>query len=245
MRSNLKHRSPDGLHIVEGDGWALGHGLLQLISKSRYKQQPLQIGAQIFTADARIDNRESVMERLMIDPTEHETITDPELLLRSYIQYGPDFVKDIYGAFAFAIWDTAKKELFIARDHVGAKPVLYAFQDGRFKFSTEMKALVELPFLETEVNEAYIRIHSSGYTTGHTSSCWTNVNRIPPATYVKISASGVQEIQYWCPANRERRTENKEERREKLGGRSEERGGQAIQGIDGASGSGSMQGGWM
>jgi asparagine synthase (glutamine-hydrolysing) len=216
---------------MEGDGWALGYGLLQITPQSRHENQPLQIGDLIITADARIDNREAIMDRLMIDIAERASITDPELLLRSYIQFGPDFVKDIFGAFAFAIRDTGKKELFIARDHVGAKPVLYAFQDNRFVFSTEMKALVELPFLETEVNEAYIRIHSSGYTTGHATTCWTNIFRIPPGHYIKASASGIEKVQYWGPA--------------KGGGLEKERGGrgcQTIQRVDGAGGGGSLSG---
>lgn len=77
-----------------------------------------------------------------------DTHSDTEVLLKSYIYYGNDVVKHLNGIFAFAIWDSSKEELFVARDHFGVKPFFYTIQENSFVFGSEIKALFEYPGVE-------------------------------------------------------------------------------------------------
>ena len=118
MKADLAHRGPDGQGLYREESVALGHMLLQVTSESVFDHSPYEEEGFVITADARLDEREAIMERLGVDDEERGSITDPLLLLRSYIRFGKNFVKDIYGDFAFVIWDKQKRELFCARDQV-------------------------------------------------------------------------------------------------------------------------------
>ena len=73
---------------------------------------------------------------------------DTEILLKSYIYYGNDVVNHLNGIFAFAIWNSRKKELFMARDHFGVKPLFYTMKNNSIVFGSEIKALFEYPGVE-------------------------------------------------------------------------------------------------
>lgn len=78
---------------------------------------------------------------------------DTEILLKSYIHYGYDVVKHLNGIFSFAIWDSNKKELYIARDHFGIKPLFYTYKNENFIFASELKALLNHPEIEPIIDE--------------------------------------------------------------------------------------------
>ena len=127
MQRDLSHRGPDGKNIYKEKSMFLGHMLLQVTPESIYDKSPYEEDGFVITANARLDEREAIMDRLGIPESNREFITDPLLLLRSYIKLGKEFVKDIYGDFAFAIWNKEKKKLFCARDQMGIKPFVYLF----------------------------------------------------------------------------------------------------------------------
>lgn len=156
MQTDLAHRGPDGQGLYQEVSMFMGHMLLQVTPESIYDTSPYEEDGFVITANARLDEREAIMDRLNVPQTERDNITDPLLLLRSFIKFGVDFVNDIYGDFAFAIWDKEKKELFCARDQMGIKPFLYYFQDNRFIFSTELRAIVKLPIITTEIDKNYL-----------------------------------------------------------------------------------------
>ena len=134
MQTDLSHRGPDRQGLYQESSMFLGHMLLQVTPESVYDTSPYEEHGFVITADARLDEREAIMDRLNIPEAEREIICDPLLLLRSFLKFGKSFVKDIYGDFAFAIWDKEKRELFCARDQIGIRPFLYYFQDNRFIF---------------------------------------------------------------------------------------------------------------
>ena len=81
---------------------------------------------------------------------------DTEILLKSYIYYGYDVVKYLNGIFSFAIWDSNKKELYIARDNFGIKPLFYAYKNENFIFGSELKSILEHPEVEPVIDETGI-----------------------------------------------------------------------------------------
>ena len=199
MQHDLAHRGPDRQDIYREDSMFFGHMLLQVTPESIYDASPYEEDGYVITAYARLDEREAIMDRIGTPTRDREYITDPLLLLRSYLKFGKDFVKDIYGDFAFAIWNKKKKELFCARDQMGVKPFLYYFQDNRFVFSTEYKSLVKHALIKTEPDQKYIlnEVLFSGNNLEQTS--WKNIRRIKPAHHLIVNRGVHEKTRYWKP----------------------------------------------
>ncbi|CAG9620748.1 asparagine synthase-related protein [Sutcliffiella rhizosphaerae] len=108
------------------------------------------------TADAIIDNREELFERLQIRKNLKEDTTDSELILRAYEKWGEESPKFLLGDFAYMIWDEKNRKFFGARDFSGSRPLYYYGNQHTFAFCTTMEALMQLPFVSKELNEDWI-----------------------------------------------------------------------------------------
>ena len=199
MQTDLAHRGPDGQRIYQEKSMFFGHMLLQVTPESVYDTSPYEEDEFVITAYARLDEREAIMNRLNIPQIERDSITDPLLLLRSFRKFGKDFVKDIYGDFAFAIWDKNKKELFCARDQMGIKPFLYYFQDNRFIFSTEIKSIVKLEIVDTAIDNIYLRDHAIGIYNKVENTTWKNIYLLRKACKLSFKEKKILINQYWFP----------------------------------------------
>lgn len=199
MQQDLSHRGPDGQGIYQEHSLIFGHMLLQVTPESVYDKSPFEENDFVITANARLDERDALMDRLNIHHAERENTTDSILLLRSYSKWGKDFVNDIYGDFSFAIWDKKKKELFCARDHMGVKPFLYYFQDNRFVFSTELKAIVKLSFVNTAIDHSHIRDQVLSIFDMPNRTSWKNIVRLSAASTLSFAGSNIAINQYWKP----------------------------------------------
>ncbi len=199
MQLDLAHRGPDGQGLYQEPSLVLGHMLLQVTPESVYDKSPYEENGLLITANARLDERNTLMDRLNIDQAERGETTDAILLLRSYCKWGKDFVKDIYGDFSFAIWDKKKKELFCARDHMGVKPFLYYFQDNRFVFSTELKAIVKLSFVNTSIDHSQLRDQVLCIFNMPNRTAWKNIVRLSAASTLSFAGSNIVINQYWKP----------------------------------------------
>ena len=143
----MRHRGPDGSAVWTQGVVALGHNLFKTTPESNFDRQPLWSEQDMLaiTCDARIDNRDELIELLAIRHP-HAEVPDSEIILRSYATWGEDRPKRLVGDFSFAIWDKRTESLFCARDRFGVKPFCYCFLPGRFfAFATQIKALLELP----------------------------------------------------------------------------------------------------
>ncbi len=199
MQTDLAHRGPDRQGIYEEESLVFGHQLLQITPESVYDKSPYIEDGLLITANARLDERKAIMDRLNIPEGERQIITDPLLLLRSYKKFGKDFVKDIYGDFSFAIWDKEKKELFCARDQMGVKPFLYYFHDSRLVFSTELKAIVKLPFVKTEIDHYLLRDKALAIYDEPDKTSWKNIFRLKGAHVFALKGENIEINQYWSP----------------------------------------------
>jgi asparagine synthase (glutamine-hydrolysing) len=211
MQEDLAHRGPDGMGLYKEESLVLGHCLLQVTPESVYDKSPFEEDGFVITANARLDERESLMDRLDMETEEREKTTDSMLLLRSYRKWGKVFVKDIYGDFSFAIWDKEKREIFCARDHMGIKPFLYYFQDNYFVFSTELKSIVKLALVQTEIDQIHLRNKCIGAGNNPVSTSWKNIVRLSGANTLSFSPAGIIITQYWKPAYKRDKTIKTEE----------------------------------
>ena len=122
----------------------LGHRMLWTTPGSLNEKLPLSnaSGDLIITADARIDNRDELIEALDLNGRLRQTITDSELILAAFERWGEGCPERLLGDFSFAIWDRQKNRLFCARDHMGVKPFYYYLSNKVIVFASEIKALL-------------------------------------------------------------------------------------------------------
>lgn len=153
MCGALVHRGPDDEGIYIKDNIALGHRRLSIID--------LALGHQpIFNEDSsvavihngEIYNFPELKENLSKKGHLFKTRSDTETIVHAYEEYGEDCVRYIDGMFAFAIWDSRKKTLFLARDRFGKKPLYYGLFGGHFIFSSELKAMLKHPAVRKEID---------------------------------------------------------------------------------------------
>ncbi|MEH7076436.1 lasso peptide isopeptide bond-forming cyclase [Neobacillus drentensis] len=143
------------------------------------------------TADAIIDNRDELFEKLQVDKRDRKKITDSELILLSYHKWGEDSPKYLVGDFAFMIWDERKNQFFGARDPSGYRMLYYYQNPSRFAFCTTIEPLLALPYIEKELNEHYIAeflaITGMIDTVDARITPFKNIEQVPPFHSIKIT----------------------------------------------------------
>ncbi|MDQ0242533.1 asparagine synthase (glutamine-hydrolyzing) [Bacillus fengqiuensis] len=160
------------------------------------------------TADAIIDNRDELFERLQVDCADRKSMTDSELILLSYHKWGEDVPKYLVGDFAFMIWDEKKQMLFGARDFSGSRTLYYYRDDWRFAFCTVIMPLFTLPYIKKELNEEwlaeFLAIPLNFESVELTSSVYKNIEQIPPSHSIKVKDGRVSFFRYCLLKEREK-----------------------------------------
>lgn len=200
MLDSLAHRGPDGAHLWCDGSIGLGHRMLWTTPESLREKLPLtdNLGQWILTADARIDNREELILKLGLQDRCAETITDSQLLLFAYQNWGKDCPKQLLGDFAFTIWDGDKQQLFCARDHMGVKPFYYHYRANRaFLFASEMKALLRLTQVPKHLNEVRLGDFFIVMLEDKVSTTYDQIWRLPPAHSLVVNRDGLKTWCYW------------------------------------------------
>ena len=199
MAETLAHRGPDGAGLWHEGAAGLGHRMLWTTPESIQEKLPLanQAGTLVLTADARIDNRDELIGLLDLANRPHEEITDSELILASYEQWGESCPKRLLGDFAFAIWDGHKQVLFCARDHLGVRPFYYYHSDQLFVFASEIKALLCLPEVPRQLNETRVADYLDVLFEDKAITFYQHIFRLPPGHSMVISCEGARSQPYW------------------------------------------------
>ena len=159
MNDAQVHRGPDDQGTFESrlpDGAFVGLGSrrLAILDLSAAGRMPMSSpdGRFTITYNGEVYNYPSLRRDLESRGYRFRSHSDTEAVLYLYQEHGADSVRMLNGMFAFAIWDGQRKELFLARDHFGVKPLYYCKQADRFAFASEVKALLELPEIPREMN---------------------------------------------------------------------------------------------
>jgi asparagine synthase (glutamine-hydrolysing) len=142
MNEKTKHRGPDGSGFWSAEGITLGHNRLSIIDVSNASSQPMisKDGRYIITYNGELYNFKELKNEL--EGVRFNSSGDTEVVLESYIKWGEKCLNKFDGMFAFAIWDTHEKSLFLARDHFGIKPLYYSIHDSHLFFSSEIKGIL-------------------------------------------------------------------------------------------------------
>jgi len=196
MNALLAHRGPDAAGSWHDGSIGLGHRMLWTTPESLHERLPISSddGHSALTADARIDNRDELMDEL---GSTSPTITDSELILRAYERWGEHCPEHLLGDFAFALWDGKKRMLFCARDHMGVKPLYYYRSDALFALASEIKALLCLPDVPRELNEVAIAYYLAEIDIDPEITSYEHVFRLPAAHTLTITADATHCREYW------------------------------------------------
>lgn len=186
-------RGPDGEgRWVDGSA-ALAHGLLATTPEAAPSQQPLNRAGLVATADIRLDNRPELREQLSV-PME---APDVALVCAAYDRWGVRCPEHLLGAFAFAVWDGERERLFLARDHMGIKPLAYAETDDGVVFASEPAAVLQHNAVPVEVDEQWIAEFLLGYFEDTEATVYSSIRRLPPAHTLVVDDDGVKLDRYW------------------------------------------------
>ncbi len=140
----LEKRGPDVHRTWFDEVAGLGHRRLSIIDTSEQSNQPFFDETQRYAIvyNGEVYNYQEIRKRLQDRGLTFRTNCDTEVVLKAYIEFGPDCVKEFNGFFAFAIYDKANRSLYIARDRFGIKPLLYIHDNDKLLFASEMKSLL-------------------------------------------------------------------------------------------------------
>ncbi len=153
MNDALSHRGPDGEGYYFDEEVYLSHKRLSIIDLNKRSDQPLidSDKKHIIVFNGEIYNYVELKKDLISAGCRFQTESDTEVLLKSYIHWGKNFLSKLKGMFSFVIYDLEKKILFCARDHFGQKPFYYYYKNNNFIFSSELRSLLKNPLIKKEL----------------------------------------------------------------------------------------------
>jgi asparagine synthase (glutamine-hydrolysing) len=210
MNRAIRHRGPDGEGEFVDHEIALGHRRLSIIDLDS-GAQPIgnEDGSVQIVFNGEIYNFIELRDELEKFGHRFQTRSDTEVIVHAYEQWGVDCLKRFNGMFAFAIWDTRKRELFLARDHLGIKPLYYTEVSGRLLFASEIKSLLEDPECPRDVDvDALAQLFTFRYVPSP-RTLFKTVSKLPPGHYMVASRQSVEIRRFWnwIPRQRHRWSE--------------------------------------
>jgi asparagine synthase (glutamine-hydrolysing) len=153
MCGAMVHRGPDDEGVYLGDGVGLGHRRLSIIDlHSGHQPVCNEDGSVWIVFNGEIYNYQELRRDLQRNGHTFRTNGDTETIVHLYEDLGPRCVERLRGMFAFAIWDTRRREVLLARDRLGIKPLYYAERNGELLFSSELKPILQLPHVQRDLN---------------------------------------------------------------------------------------------
>ncbi len=155
-------------------------------------------GKYVICYNGQIYNTKELRDVLTQNGFTFQGHSDTEVLLKSYIHYGNDVVNHLNGIFAFSIWNDKKKELFMARDHFGVKPLFYTIKNNQIIFASELKAIFEHPQVQKVLDKQGIS-ELFGIGPSHTpgTTVFKDIFEIKPAHFAVFNESGFHTNRYW------------------------------------------------
>ena len=201
MNDAIIHRGPDddGVHV---DGFlALGMRRLAIIDIGGGHQpmfSPDRRYAIVFNGE--IYNFLELRQDLESRGERFETDCDTEVLLRLFQLQGADCLQHLRGMFAFAVWDSMERELFIARDRVGKKPLLYAhLSNGDLVFGSEFQSLLQHPGISREIDPDAIDSYMSFLAVPAPRTAFKDIRKLEPAHWMRWKDGRIESKRYWTP----------------------------------------------
>ena len=201
MCQAIVHRGPDegGVHLAPSLG--LGMRRLRVLDLTGGSQPVRNEDASVWVIfNGEIYNFRELRRDLTAAGHVFYTRTDTEVIAHLYEEYGAHCVDHLRGMFAFALWDERRRQLLIARDRLGVKPLYWTELGGRLVFASELKAILQLPEVDRRINFGSLDHLFTFLTTPARESIIEGVHKLEPGHVLVASAeSGIRVSRYWAP----------------------------------------------
>ncbi len=210
----IRHRGPDASGEYFDEHVGLAHRRLSILDLSEQGNQPMfsSDGQKVIVFNGEIYNFLDLKKDLQKKGVQFRTRTDTEVILCLYEKYGTDCLSLLNGMFAFALWDLDKRQLFLARDRIGKKP-LYYYHDGddRLAFASEIKCLLKIPGLDFNIEPTAVVDFLKYHYIPSPKTIYQNVYKLSPGHSLTLSIGGSPVInEYWDISFRETITDYQE-----------------------------------
>jgi len=213
MTDAIRHRGPDdegqyhsaiaNLTSATGSragGAALGHRRLSIIDLAGGHQPLSNEDDSVWIAfNGEVYNYRELQPRLQGLGHRFRTASDTECIVHAYEQWGHDCVRHLRGMFAFAIWDDRRRKLFLARDRMGQKPLVYRVANGRLTFASELKSLLQIPGAPRDIHPQSVAEFVTLQYVPHPNTMLRGYHKLPPAHWAEFDATTGDLIvrRYW------------------------------------------------
>jgi asparagine synthase (glutamine-hydrolysing) len=199
MADRIVHRGPDQEGFFCTDGMSLGFRRLSIIDLSENGSQPMfnEDNTVCLVFNGEIYNFQELRALLEARGHRFRSHTDSEVILHGYEEYGIDVVNHLRGMFGFALYDTARKRLLLARDRIGIKPLYYTEQNGRLVFGSEIKSILQDPGVERRVNHQALYDYLGFEFVPSPETMFAGISKLP-AGHLLVWENGRAEVtRYW------------------------------------------------
>lgn len=204
MQEVLAFWAVDGAAQWSGGNFAMGCLHQATTPEAVGERLPLHDSASglTLTAGAQLSNRAELLDHLKIEVNQSPNcVTDSEIILRAYQQWGQDCVLHLEGDWHFAIWDERAQRLFLARDHLGNTGLYYFHRPHSFAFASSKKALLVLEFVPKSPDLLRIAQVLTAWPGDGVRTGYEGIRRLPPAHRMTVTASKAKVERYWFPEN--------------------------------------------
>ena len=200
MREKITHRGPDSNGEYYNGSISMGFQRLSIIDLAD-GSQPMhnEDGTVTITFNGEIYNFKELREELIAAGHVFATRSDTEVLIHAYEEYGTDMLNRLRGMFGFAIWDDNKKQLFAARDYFGIKPFFYYHNGKDFIYASEIKCILEHPYIKREINLNALENYLSFQYSALPETFFKGIYRLLPAHYLILKDGELSINRYWQP----------------------------------------------
>ncbi|MEK6544022.1 MAG: asparagine synthase (glutamine-hydrolyzing) [Elusimicrobiota bacterium] len=198
MVHSIAHRGPDDEGLYTDDAVGLGARRLSIIDLSSAGHQPMidEDSGACIVFNGEVYNHKELGQRLSLGDLKSKT--DTEVVLKSYLRYGPGCLDHFIGMFAFVIWEPKKKRLFGARDRLGVKPFYYSFQKNTFFFASEIKSLLAAGIDPRPDLKSIGQYLTFGFYDHKEETFFEGIKQLPAAHTLTLESDGrFQMTKYW------------------------------------------------
>lgn len=198
----IAHRGPDSSGYFTDKNISLGHRRLSIIDLSPKGNQPMinESKSLVIVFNGEIYNFKEIKSKIIKEGLKFKSDSDTEVILRGYQIYGTDIFSMLDGMFALAIYDKKKKQIILARDRIGKKPLYYSIKNKELIFSSEIKSLLEAEVSNQISKDIMLKTIMSRFSPGN-DTVFSDIKKLPPSSYGIFSKGELKISNYWSLPN--------------------------------------------
>jgi asparagine synthase (glutamine-hydrolysing) len=195
MCAAAPYRGPDGVRVRCAGSAGLGHLAFNTVPEARAARQPLSSsdGTLTLVLDGRVDNRSELIGVLNLEPD----AADAAIVLQAYAAWGARAPARILGDFAFAIWDSRRRELFCARDPMGVRPFYYYADPRRFLCASDIGQILAVPGVRRGPNAGMLGEYLADAVTSRTETVHAGIFRLCPGSMMRVRTGDARQDRFW------------------------------------------------